>query len=83
MSKKKDTWYVVMGKLVVHTILGLAYFAAMAVPAVLIYKFNEWLAVVGVKGFTLTMLYGAEAAFLLFDFFCICRYIYISLREDH
>lgn len=83
MKKKKEKWYVVLGELVVHTIVGLAYFAAMAVPAVLIYAFNKWLASVGVEGLTMTMLYVAEAVFLMFDFYAICRYIYLSVREDH
>ena len=83
MKKKKERWYVVLGELIVHTIVGLAYFSAMAVPAIIIYKFNEWLTSLGVAGFTMTMLYGAEAVFLLFDFYAICRYIYNSIREDH
>jgi hypothetical protein len=83
MSKKKEMWYVVLGELIVHTIVGLAYFAAMAVPAVLIYMFNKWLTDIGVEGFTMTMLYVAEATFLLFDFYAICRYIYLSVRENH
>jgi hypothetical protein len=85
MSKKKEKekWYFVLGRLVVHTLVGLAYFAAMAVPAIIIYKTNELLARFGVTGFTMTMLYGAEAVFLLFDFYAICRYIYRSIREDH
>ena len=83
MKKKKEKWYMVLGKLVAHTIVGLAYFAAMAIPALIIYKFNKWLAMNGVEGFTMTMLYGAEAVFLLFDFYAICRYIYHSVRENH
>ena len=83
MSKKKEKWYIVLGRLVVHTIVGLAYFSAMVVPAVVIYKTNEWLAGFGVTGFTMTMLYGAEAIFLLLDFYAICRYIYRRIQEDH
>jgi len=29
------------------------------------------------------MLYGAEAIFLLLDFYAICRYIYRRIQEDH
>lgn len=84
MSKKeKEKWYVVLGNLVVHTVLGLAYFAAMSVPAALVYKFNHWLTEIGVEGFTMMMLHAAEAVFLLFDFYAICRYIYNSVKEDH
>jgi hypothetical protein len=50
----------VLGKLAVHTVVGLGYTATMAV-SVLIYKFKKWLTGIGVKGFTMTMLYGAEA----------------------
>jgi Mg/Co/Ni transporter MgtE len=83
MSNKNEKWYVVLGELIVHTIIGLAYFAAMAVPAVIIYKVNKWLTAIGVEGFTMTMLYVAEATFLLFDFYAICRYIYLSVRKNH
>lgn len=69
--------------LVVHTLVGLAYFAAMAVPAVIIYKTKEWLERFGVTGFTMTMLHAAEAVFLLFDFYAICRYAYSSSKEGH
>ena len=31
----------------------------------------------------MTMLYGAEITFLLFDFVAICRYLYHSVRENH
>ena len=83
MSKKKVKWYMLLWGLIVHTVTGLAYFAAMAVPAVIICKVNKWLTVNGVEGFTMTMLYGAESLFLVFDFYAICRYIYRSVREDH
>lgn len=83
MSKKKVKWYMVLGKLVVHTVLGLSYFAAMAVPGVVIFKINKWLVEIGIDGFTMSMLYAAEVLFLLFDFYAICRYIYNSIKEEH
>lgn len=84
MKKKKEKkWYLVLVERLVHMIVGLTYFAALAIPAVLIYAFNKWLASVGVVGLTMTVLYVAEAILLLFDFYAICRYIYLSVREDH
>lgn len=76
MSKKKDPWYYIIFELATHVIVGLAWFVAVMLPAVIIYKTNEWLAVFGVHGFTMWVLYVLESILLLFDFYCVCRYIY-------
>ena len=83
MSRKKIKWYMLLWELLVHTIICLAYFAALAAPAFVIYKVNKWLTADGLEGFTMMMLHGAEVLFLMFDFYAICRYIYRSVREDH
>lgn len=85
MSKKKEKekWFIPFVNLVIHAVLGLAYFMAFMVPAVIIYKANEWLAEFGVKGFTMALLYGAESILMLFDFYMICRYIYQNVKKEH
>jgi hypothetical protein len=81
--KERDNWYHVVSALIIHTVIGLAYFAAMAIPAVIIYKINELLDRYGVTGFTMTMLHAAEAVLLVFDFYAVCRYAYSSIKEGH
>lgn len=84
MNNKNNNgkWYDVIIDLVIHCIVGLAHFLAMALPAVLIYWFNKWLATIGVAGMTMFMLYGLETLLLLFDFYAVCRYIYHSTKDD-
>ena len=76
MKQKKEPWYFIIFELVTHLIVGLVCFLAVMVPAVIIYKVNEWLSTHGIKGVTMTVLYSLETVLLLFDFYSICRYIY-------
>lgn len=75
MSNKKEPWYFIIFELATHIIVGLCCFLAVMVPAVIIYKLNEWLSAIGVKGITMAVLYSLETVLLLFDFYSVCRYI--------
>lgn len=83
MSNKKEPWYVELGELVIDVILGLAHFAALAIPALLIHTFIEWLTVLGYSGIVMTMLYGAEVAFMAVDIYATCKYIYRKAKKAH
>lgn len=83
MSKKEEKWYVELGELAVDVILGLAHFAALAIPAVLIHTFIEWLTTLGYKGIVMTMLHGAELAFMAVDIYATCKYIYHKVKKAH
>jgi hypothetical protein len=76
MSKEKDPWYFIIFELATHFIVGIALFLAVMLPAVIIYKTNEWLVAFGIKGITMWVLYTLETILLLFDFYSACRYIY-------
>lgn len=76
MKQKKEPWYFIIFELATHLIVGLVCFLAVMVPAVIIFKVNEWLSTHGIKGITMTVLYSLETVLLLFDFYSICRYIY-------
>jgi len=84
MSKKEEEkWYVELGELAVDVILGLAHFAALAIPAVLIHAFIAWLKTRGFDGVVITVLHGAEFAFLAVDIYATCKYIYRKVKKTH
>lgn len=80
MKQKKEVWYYIIFELATHLIVGLACFLAVMLPAVIIYKVNEWLSIHGIKGITMTVLYCLETVLLLFDFCSVCRYIYCKTK---
>lgn len=82
MNKKEEKWYVELGEIVIDVILGLAHFAALAIPALLIHTFIEWLTTLGYKGLVMTMLYGAEVAFMAVDIYATSKYIYRKVKKD-
>lgn len=81
MSKKEEKWYAELGELFVDVILGLAHFAALAIPAVLIHTFVEWLTTLGYTGIVMTMLRGAEVAFMAVDIYATSKYIYRKVKK--
>ena len=83
MSKKKEKWYVELGELAIDVILGLAHFAAFAIPAVVIHTFIEWLETLGYKGLLITILHVVEYAFMAVDIYATCKYIYRKVKKDH
>jgi len=83
MSKKKEKWYIELGEIVVEVILGLARFAALAIPAILIHTFIEWLTTLGYTGIVMTVLRGAEVAFMAVDIYATSKYIYHKVKKAH
>lgn len=83
MSKKKEKWYLELAEILVDVILGLAHFAALAIPAILIHTFIEWLTTLGYTGIVMTMLYGAEIAFMAVDIYATSKYIYRKAKKPH
>lgn len=80
--KHRTKWYITVLDNITHAVVGLVSFFAVALPAVLLFKFMKYIESLGVDGLTLAVLYTLESIMLLIDAALVVRYIAVKAYND-